>query len=54
MARLAERQRVEALDWAKVIEDVRPFVESPADLEVLTQDNVSGALEPGRPADLLR
>ncbi len=38
------RQRVDALDWAKVVDDVRPFVESTADLEVLTRENVSGAL----------
>ncbi|MCP3997554.1 MAG: nucleotidyl transferase AbiEii/AbiGii toxin family protein, partial [bacterium] len=39
------RQRIDALDWAKVIDDVRPFVESPAGLEVLTRENLSGLLD---------
>ncbi len=39
------RQRVDGLDWTKVIEDVRPFVESPVELELLTQDNLSAILE---------
>ncbi len=38
------RQRVESLDWAKVVEDVRPFVESVADLAFLTRENLSQAL----------
>ncbi len=33
-------QRVADLDWAKVLGDVRPFVESPADLETLTRENL--------------
>ncbi|MEE8586970.1 MAG: nucleotidyl transferase AbiEii/AbiGii toxin family protein [Acidobacteriota bacterium] len=37
-------QRVAALDWARVLDDVRPFVESPAVLEVLTRQNISDTL----------
>ncbi len=47
------RQRVDALNWAKVTDDVRPFVESPQALDVLTRENVSIALDrrrtPGGP-----
>ncbi len=38
------RQRVECLDWKKVIDDVRPFLESSLELEILTRENVSNAL----------
>ncbi len=38
------RQRAGALDWAKVVDDVRPFVESAPDLAMLTGENLSGLL----------
>ncbi len=38
------KQRVDALDWTRVVDDVRPFVEPPAELAVLTRENVSDAL----------
>ena len=41
-------QRVEDLDWARVLGDVRPFVESPAELEALTRENVLSALRRSR------
>jgi len=37
-------RRVEGLDWAKVVDDVRPFVESQEDLELLSRENVVNAL----------
>ena len=37
-------QRLQAMDWAKAIDDVRPFVEAPADLALLTRDNLSSLL----------
>ncbi len=42
-------QRVGALDWGKVTGDVRPFVESPSELEILTQENLLSALSKRRP-----
>lgn len=38
------RQRVDALDWAKVIDDVSPFVESQSDLDVLSREHLVASL----------
>ena len=48
--RVILQQRVHALDWARVIGDVRPFVESPTSLEMLTRENLSTALARRRSA----
>jgi len=44
------KQRIDGLDWAKVIDDVSPFVASPAELAILTRDNLSKALTRGHSA----
>ncbi|MBI2863635.1 MAG: nucleotidyl transferase AbiEii/AbiGii toxin family protein [Chloroflexi bacterium] len=38
------RQRLEKLDWARVVADIRPFVEAGADLGLLTRENVMRVL----------
>ncbi len=39
------RRRIDGLDWGKVRDDVEPFVESPIELDLLTRENLSTALE---------
>lgn len=34
------RGRLEVLDWARAVADVRPFLETTADLDLLTRDNL--------------
>lgn len=36
----AVRKRLEALDWPRIVSDVRPFLESPADVDLLTAENL--------------
>jgi nucleotidyltransferase AbiEii toxin of type IV toxin-antitoxin system len=38
--RRAVRERLEELDWARIVADVRPFLESSADVALLTQENL--------------
>jgi predicted nucleotidyltransferase component of viral defense system len=38
------RKRLERLDWRQVIEDVQPFLESSADLDLLTRENLMRVL----------
>lgn len=38
------RERVEALDWTRVLNDVRPFVEPHADIDLLTLENLLSVL----------
>lgn len=33
-------RRIEDVDWRDAIEDVRPFIERPSDLSLLTKENV--------------
>ncbi len=44
------KQRVDVLDWSRVVDDVRPFIESSAELAVLTRENVADALTRRHPA----
>ena len=37
-------QRVETLDWKRVVEDVEPFLERAADVALLTKENLLGLL----------
>jgi hypothetical protein len=37
-------QRVEALDWKRVVADVEPFLERPADTALLTRENLTSLL----------
>jgi hypothetical protein len=43
--RAVVRSRLEALDWSRVVEDARPFVEQPHELDLMTRENVLGLLE---------
>jgi hypothetical protein len=36
----AVRERLENLDWPRIVSDVRPFLESSADVELLTAENL--------------
>jgi hypothetical protein len=36
----AVRKRLETLDWPRIVSDVRPFLESPADVDLLTAENL--------------
>ena len=38
------RERVQGLDWGRVLSDVRPFVEPRADIDLLTRDNLLSVL----------
>lgn len=38
--RQAVRARLEELDWARIVADVRPFLESAADVSLLNRDNL--------------
>lgn len=38
------RERVQALDWGRVLSDLRPFVEPRADIGLLTRDNLLSVL----------
>ena len=45
MALVAARSnRLETLDWAQVMTDVRPFLDSSTDLDLLTRENVMRVL----------
>ena len=39
------RQRVETFRWKQVVEDVRPFLERPEDVALLTKENISDLLQ---------
>jgi hypothetical protein len=39
------RAHVEKMPWDKIVADVRPFVENPAELELLTREKILGLLE---------
>lgn len=39
------RQRVETFRWKQVVEDVRPFLERPKDVALLTKENISDLLQ---------
>lgn len=36
----AIRERLEELDWTRIVADVRPFLESPSDVSLLTRENL--------------
>lgn len=38
-------ERIETMDWHKVVEDVRPFIEQEADIALLTQENMLDLLK---------
>jgi hypothetical protein len=38
--RKAVRTRLEALDWKRVVSDVRPFLEAPGELDLLSRENL--------------
>jgi len=38
------RERVQSLDWGRVLSDVRPFVEPRAEVDLLTRDNLLSVL----------
>ena len=42
--RAVVRERVQGLDWGRVLSDVRPFVEPRADIDLLTRDNLLSLL----------
>jgi len=42
--REAVRERLQAVDWAQAVTDVRPFLESGADANLLTPENLMGLL----------
>lgn len=42
-------RRIDDVDWKKALEDVRPFIERPLDLDLLTKENVLKLLEIHRP-----
>lgn len=33
-------EKLKAMDWRRAVEDVRPFLERPSDIEMMTRDNV--------------
>lgn len=44
--REAVRARLETMDWKRIIDDVRPFLETSADPNLLTRENMLRVLEP--------
>jgi len=42
--RAVVRTRIAGLDWARVVEDVRPFLEQPAEVAMLTRENILALL----------
>jgi len=42
--RAAVAKRMEALDWPRIVDDVAPFLERSADLDLLTRNHVMGLL----------
>jgi predicted nucleotidyltransferase component of viral defense system len=38
------RERLDSVDWEKIVADVRPFLESPAEVDLLTPETVSRLL----------
>ena len=42
--RVVVRERIEGLDWGRVLSDVQPFVEPRADIDLLTRDNLLSVL----------
>jgi chemotaxis regulatin CheY-phosphate phosphatase CheZ len=36
----AVSQRLEELDWKRIVADVRPFLESPSDVSLLSRENL--------------
>lgn len=41
----AIRQKIDTMSWGRVVDDVKPFIEKEAELELLTRDNLLGLLE---------
>lgn len=39
------KQKLKTIDWDRAVEDVRPFLESAADIKLMTRDNVFKLLE---------
>ncbi|MBN2455251.1 MAG: nucleotidyl transferase AbiEii/AbiGii toxin family protein [Sedimentisphaerales bacterium] len=39
------REKIDKLKWARVVEDVQPFLERPEDVKLLTQENLMGLLQ---------
>lgn len=39
------RRRIETLQWKQVVDDVKPFLERPADVNLLTRENLLSVLE---------
>lgn len=39
------RQRIETFRWKQVVEDVRPFLERPEDVALLTKENLLSLLQ---------
>lgn len=42
--REAIRQKIKAMDWERVLDDVAPFLENEAELDLLTRENLLGLL----------
>jgi len=38
------RQRIEMFDWERILADVRPFIESPSELDLVSRENVDRVL----------
>jgi len=38
-------ERIETMDWSKVVEDVRPFIEQESDIALLTKENILNLLK---------
>jgi hypothetical protein len=43
--RTVVRERLRSIDWDRVAADVRPFLEIPGELDLLTEENVVGLLD---------
>jgi len=41
--------RIHEVDWKRAVEDVRPFIERPPDLDLLTRENLLNLLEARKP-----
>jgi hypothetical protein len=43
--RKAVQAKIEDMSWERVVDDVRPFLEREAELELLTLDNITSLLK---------
>jgi len=39
------RQRIESFDWERILADVRPFIESPSEIDLVSRENVDRVLK---------